>query len=398
MGGMEKKTLVAQDQRVVFEFIYPMVVTFVTAQAKMHKPGNLLKSFMFIVAAAFIFSAGAASAAEKPLKGEDILLGTYHKNMAKLERNSFGFPLFLESFERGDRVHVDVYGIFDYPFSSVVNVLKAPANWCDIVSLHPNVKACTYRELPGTWRLTFYIGRKVYQHPEDTRQVIYRYRKVVQQQGYLDIILDADEGPFGTKDHRMRFEALPLDGGRTFVHVSYEYNGSVALRLAEKVYFATLGLGKVGFTVTGTDRNGDPVYIGGSRGAVERNAVRYYFAIQSFINTLRYPEKSRFSMRISDWYDLTTRYRKQLFELDKKDYLTFKTKEHKNQVLLQRQISTVLKGDLEGIRERAGAVPRLSWRQKRSEMFFLTSAAIFPIGKPMIARLKSDSLSQCVCV
>jgi hypothetical protein len=308
----------------------------------MHKISNLPKFFLFMVAAAILFSAGSTSAFKKPRQGEDILLDTYHRNMAKLKTNSFSLPLFLESFERDDKVHVDVYGIFDYPFSSIVNMLKVPANWCDIVSLHPNVKACTYRELPGAWLLTFYIGRKVYQPPEDTRQVIYHYRNVDQQQGYLDIILSADAGPFGTKDHRMRFEALPLDGGRTFVHVSYAYRDSVALRLAEKAYFATLGWGKVGFTVTGTDRNGKPVYIGGPRGAIERNSVRYYFAIQSLMNTLRYPEKSRFSMRISEWYDLTTRYRKQFFDLDKKDYLTFKTKEHMNQVILQRSIGTGL--------------------------------------------------------
>jgi hypothetical protein len=94
----------------------------------------------------------------------------------------------------------------------------------------------------------------------------------------------------------------------------------------------------VGFTVIGTDRNGNPVYIGGPRGSIERNAVRYYFAIQSFMNTVRYPEEIRFSMRISEWYDLTNRYRKQLFELDKENYLSFKTKEHKNQEILQRAI------------------------------------------------------------
>ena len=308
----------------------------------MHKIRSLPKSLLFMVAAAFLFSAVSASAVEKPRQGADILLDTYHRNMARLERNSFGLPLFLESFERDDRVHVDVYGIFEYPFSSVVDVLKVPANWCDIVSLHLNVKACTYRELPGDWLLTFYIGRKVYQPPEDTRQVIFHYRNIVQQQGYLDIILSADAGPFGTKDHRMRFEALPLEGGRTFVHVSYAYSDSAALRLAAKVYFVTLGRDKVGFTVTGTDRNGNPVYIGGPRGSIERNAVRYYFAIQSFMNALRYPEKSRFSMRIGEWYDLTIRCRKQLYELDKKDYLTFKTKEHKNQVILQRRTATGL--------------------------------------------------------
>jgi len=240
-----------------------------------HTTKNILKLFLFMVAAAIHFSVGSASAVEKPRQGEDILVDTYNRNMAKLAINSFGIPLFLESFERDDRVHVDVYGVFDYPFSNVVNVLKVPANWCDIVSLHPNVKACTYRELPDAWLLTFYIGRKVYQPPEDTRQVIYHYRNVDQQQGYLDIILSADAGPFGTKDHRMRFEAVLLDGGRTFVHVSYAYSDSIALRLAEKVYFATLGWGKVGFTVTGTDRNGKPVYIGGPRGTIERTAVRY---------------------------------------------------------------------------------------------------------------------------
>ena len=260
----------------------------------MHKIGNLPKFFLFMVAAAILFSAGSAPAVEKHRQNEDILLDAYHRNMAKLQTNSFGLPLFLESFERDDRVHVDVYGIFDYPFSSVVNVLRVPANWCDIVSLHPNVKACTYRELPDAWLLTFYVGRKFYQPPEDTRQVIYHYRNVVQREGYLDIVLTADAGPFGTKDHRMRFEALPLDGGRTFVHVSYAYSDSAALRLAGKAYFATLGRGKVGFTVTGTDRNGNPVYIGGPRGAIERNAVRYYFAIQSFMDTAALSRKKSF--------------------------------------------------------------------------------------------------------
>lgn len=307
---------------------------------RMHKNVKLLKTFLFTFAVVLVFSAGYSSAVEKPLQGEDILLDTYHRNMARLDANSFGLPLFLESFERDARVHVDVYGIFDYPFNSVVTVLKVPANLCEIVALHPNVKACTYREQSGAWLMIFYIGRKVYQPPEDTRQVIYHYRNIAQQQGYLDITLSADEGPYGTKDHRMRFEALALKDGKTFVHVSYSYNGNVALRLAEKVYFATLGWGKVGFTTTGADRNGNPIYIGGPRGALERSAVRYYLAIQSFMNTLRYPEESRFSLRASEWYDLTTSYSKQLFDLDKKDYIAYKTKEHRNQMILQRSIGT----------------------------------------------------------
>ena len=301
---------------------------------------KLHKFLLLIIVAAILFSAGAAFAAARPRQGAEILLDTYVRNSAKLQNNSFGIPLFMESYEKDDKVHVDVYGIFDHPFSSVVNVLKVPANWCDILSLYPNIKACTFRDQPGNGLLTFYLGRKVYQLPEDARQIIFHYRNTGLQQGYLDTVLNSDAGPFGTKDHRLRVEAVPIDGGRTFVHVSYAYSDSVALRLAGKIYFATLGRGKVGFTETGTDRNGAPVFIGGPRGAIERNAVRCYFAIQAFMNALNYPEDNRFSMRLNAWYDLTIRYRRQLFDLDKKDYLTIKTAEHGNQLSLQRRIGT----------------------------------------------------------
>lgn len=309
---------------------------------QIHKSRSHLRIFLILFAVIFSFAAGIAFADEASRQGEDLLLEIYQKNRARLATNSFGLPLFLDSFERDGKVQVDVYGVFDYPFGSVVDALKVPANWCDIVSLHPNVKACTYRNLPDAWQLAFYLGRKVYQRPEDTRQVLYQFRNLAQRQGYLDIVLNADEGPFGTKDHRIKFEALPLDAARSFVHVGYAYRDSLALRLAGEVYLATLGSGKIGFTVTGTDSSGNPEYIGGARGAIERNAVRYYFAIQAFMKTLPYPEETRFGRRIGEWYDLTDRYRQQLFELDKKDYLKLKTAEHENQLILQRGIGTTL--------------------------------------------------------
>ncbi len=295
------------------------------------------KILLVIAAAAVLVSVGNTTATAKSTQAEN-LLGTYHKNEAELKTSSFGLPLILESSENNDRVHVDVYGIFDFPFNSVAKVLKVPSNWCDIVALHPNVKACTYGEQPGNGQLTFYIGKKEYQPPEESRPVLYHYRNVVQQKDYLDITLSADEGPFGTKDHTMRFEALPIKGGKTYVHVSYEYSDSMALRMAGKAYFATLGRSKVGFTVTGKDGNNKPVYIGGPRGAVERNAVRYYFAIQSFMSAGQNPARNTLSMRTGRWYDLTTRYKQQLFDLKKSDYLAFKATEHRNQVTLQQRV------------------------------------------------------------
>lgn len=302
-----------------------------------HTIRNLL-NFICVISAAILFSAGSASTAEKPRQGESILRDTYQRNVSKLDKNSFGIPLFLDSYERDDKVHVDVYGVFTHPFGGVANALKVPANWCDIVSLYPNVKACTYSNTPDDRLLNFYLGSKDYQPPEDARKLIFQFRIIDQQQGYLDILLNANEGPFGTRDHKIRVEALRIDSERTFVHVSYSYSDSSALRFASKIYFATLGRSKVGFTVTGTDSGGRPLLIGGPRGAVERNAIRCYFAIQSVMNTLSYPEDSRFARRISEWYDLTTRYRLQLFDLEKKDYQSFKATEHKNQETLQRQV------------------------------------------------------------
>ncbi len=302
----------------------------------------LIPSFLLIAVAAFLLVCGSMSFAGELLRGDTVLIETYHRISGQLEANSFGVPLYLESSDREGRLHGDVYGIFNHPFNGILDVLKVPANWCEIVSLHPNIKACTYREFPATWRLTFYAGRKEYQSLEDTHKFMYQYRSIEQLKGYVDIVLTADEGPFGTKDHRMRFEAIPLDETKTFVHVSYDYSYGLPLSLAEKLYFATLGRGKVGFTVSRTDSKGNPVYITGARGAIERNAVRFYFAIQSFMDTLSYPAENRFVTRINEWYDLTCRFRKQLFEMDKRDYLALKTREHQNQIMLQQRSATAL--------------------------------------------------------
>ncbi len=299
-------------------------------------------SQLLILSTAIVVATDFAVFAGEPARGDTVLKETYDRIEAKLAQNSFGVPLYLESYDQEGRLHADVYGIFDHPFNDILNVLKVPANWCDIASLHPNIKACIYKELPDAWLLTFYGGRKVYQTPANAYQFAYHFWNIEQLKGYIDIVLTADRGPFGTRDHRMRFEAMPLGGARTFIHVSYDYSYGRSLRLAEKIYFATLGRDKVGFTVRGVDHRGNPIYITGARGAIERNAVRYYFAIQSFMDTLQYQGNSRFTMRVNEWYDLTCRFRKQLVEMDKKDYLAFKTEEHQNQVMLQQGGATAL--------------------------------------------------------
>lgn len=306
---------------------------------QMYKIENPSKFCLFLISVVICFSAVSVSAAGERRQGEETLLDVYHRIEAKLEKNNFSYPFYLESVDQNSRLHVDVYGIVNHPFSSVLNALKLPANWCDIASLHPDVKACIYKEPSGILQMTLYSNRKGNQTQGDTCNFSYRFRNIEQRQGYLDIVLNADEGPFGTKDHKLVLEALPLNEEKTFIHVSYAYSYGILLCVVKKIPFLTPDRNKTGFTVTGTDSSGNPVYVNGPRGAIERNAVRHYFAIQSFMDTFHYPEENRFSMRISKWYDLTDLFRKQLFEMEKADYLSFKTEEHNNQLMLQRRVS-----------------------------------------------------------
>jgi hypothetical protein len=289
----------------------------------------------FVILATLLSWQYFVQAAEPLSTDARILLGKYPAIKSKLEKNQFGIPLYLESREEYSSLHVDVYGIFDYPFDGVRDALQAPNNWCDINSLLINIKACTFRKVSNQWQLTLYSGRKYYQPPKDAYKLDFSFRIAAAQQEYLDIALTAKNGPLFTRDHRIRCEATPLDKGRTFIHFSYDYGYGVVARAAIKTYFATIGRDKRGFSIIATAKNGDPVYLAGARGAVERNAVRYYLAIQAFMDSLKIPPNQRFEKRNSRWYDLTARFPRQLYELDKGEYLTNKRREHNNQLMLQ---------------------------------------------------------------
>jgi hypothetical protein len=151
------------------------------------------------------------------------------------------------------------------------------------------------------------------------------------------VLLTADAGPIDTTDYRIELEAIPLKKKKTFIRFSYTYKYSLATQAAMEAYFATLGRSKVGFSIRNKDINNNPVYINGIRGAVERNSVRYYFAFLAYLDTLKFPKKDRFEQRIQLWYSLTDRYKKQLFEVPREDYISCKKLELQNQIKLQDQ-------------------------------------------------------------
>ncbi len=287
-----------------------------------------------ILAATLLFPT-LRQAAQPPSSGRMALFAVYSSIKPHLRNNQFGIPLHLRSKDESRRRSADLYGVFDYPFAEVSDALREPPTWCKIAPLDLNIKACTFSMVNGQWHLTLYAGRKYYQYAEDAHALNLTFEVVAEQPDYLDIALHAGKGPLFTRDYLIRLEAAPIGPARTFVHFSYAYSYGLWANLAMKTYFSTLARNKEGFSIVGTDAKGKPVYVHGPRGAVERNAVRYYLALLAYMETLKYPEGTRFEKRIEKWYELTERYPLQLYEMDRDEYLESKRREHDNQLRLQ---------------------------------------------------------------
>ena len=161
-----------------------------------------------LVLLALALWSGIGQAAETASSGGKALLAKYPTISAKLQKNQFAAPIYLESTEVEGSLKVDMYGVVPHSFNTVKDALQSPVNWCDITSMHINIKACTARKTADQGLVTIYSGRKYYQPPADAYQLKLKFRIAAQQPDYLDIALAANEGPLRTKDHRIRLEAV----------------------------------------------------------------------------------------------------------------------------------------------------------------------------------------------
>jgi hypothetical protein len=73
--------------------------------------------------------------------------------------------------------------------------------------------------------------------------------------------------------------------------------------------------------------DGRPRYIGGMRGVVERNTVRYYLAVQAWLAARELPREARIEQALRNWYALVERWPRQLHELSESRYLAMKRRE-----------------------------------------------------------------------
>lgn len=248
-----------------------------------------------------------------------------HASLAhELANNPFGGPVVLQSQEASRRIEGDVYAVVDHPFAAVQAALSDPGRWCEILILHLNTKHCRRADGAGGTRVELRVGKKQPQAISSATLLAFGWKAPVARADYMSVQMDAADGPYDTRDYQLMAEAVPLDANRTFLHMGYALSHGAASEFAMKMYLGTLAQDKVGFTRV---RGGDDGFIGGMRGVVERNTMRYYLAIDAYLDSLALPGDEQLETRLQAWFDATERFPRQLREVPRDDYLRMKRAE-----------------------------------------------------------------------
>jgi len=264
----------------------------------------------------------------------------YRSLESSLQSNQFHAPIVVRSDYQDSSASGEIYAVLQFGFDQIASNLNTATSWCDVFLLHVNVKGCVIPGAGNTGReksnnrqtslpsdeVTVYAGRAYYQPIEDAFSMQYDFSVSQHQQDYFQIEMIAKEGPFGTSDYELIFEAIPLSKTSSFMHLKYAYRYGTLATIMLDGYLATLGRNKVGFTIKEYDEQQHPVYIKGIEGIVERNSMRYFLAIQAYLDTIN-QHKTDWKARIIRWYNLAKPYRVQLIEYDEKKYLKSKMKQ-----------------------------------------------------------------------
>jgi hypothetical protein len=263
------------------------------------------------------------------VQGEDAatLRERYEVLREELAKSPFGRPMHVRSASDSGSYQGEVYAVIEQSFGVVAPALARPANWCDVLMLQVNVKRCAAPGSGAGPTVSAFITRKPREALESAYRIEFRYRLPSAGADYLRVALSAPSGPMGTRDYAIRVEAIPLEGRRTFLHTSYAYSLGLMARVAMDAYLATSGRDKMGFSVVDRSAGGEPVYVDGVRGVIERSAMRHYLAIEAYLYSLGAPEGERLQARLEKWYAGIERYPQLREEVGREEYVQMKRRE-----------------------------------------------------------------------
>jgi hypothetical protein len=227
----------------------------------------------------------------------------------------------IESSEGPQQARGDVYAVLPQAWPTLVAALREPSQWCEALVLHIYVKRC----MPGTAMLTLHVVSRADTPIEQAQLLTLNFSAGQSEPGHVQVRLAAAQGPLGLHHVELLFEAIPAGPSASFVHFRYESGFTALGSWAMQAYLATRGRDKVGFSAAAGDQQ--PGTIRGTRGVVERNAMRYHLALATYLDSLALPETTRPAYRTAAWFDATERYARQLHEVGRDDYLAMKRRE-----------------------------------------------------------------------
>ncbi len=289
----------------------------------MHALHNL---FLRGAAAMALILAAALAAPAAHASDADALSARLLILREQLDRSPLKRPVLLHASDTAHGLQGEVYAIVDHPMATISASLGKPEAWCGAMLLHINNRACSVASKgSGAPVILLSVVRK-YDRPVDSAfQLAFDFRVSEASPRHMLLTLDAARGPLGTSNYRIVFEAVPVDATHSFLHFSYAYDESVLTAAAMQAYLATFGHSKIGFTVAGKTPDGETDYIRGTHGLLERNAMRYFLAVEAFLAA---PDATG---RRSAWYAANEKYPRQLHEVDRATYLELKAADERRQ-------------------------------------------------------------------
>ena len=294
----------------------------VTVGRVQRAPSIGLRSAVFL--AALMVNAAPCLAQAPDANPAADLHARYLSLSEKLENSAIQQGLYLESVDSSRAPRGDAYAVVNYPFATVARAFTTPASWCEALILHLNVQYCRADTSQDRAALSAALGKKTNQELEDTHRIRLLYRVVASTEDFLRVELTGKKGPLGTGNYLIAAEFIALDAEHAFMHLRYSYTQGFLARVATSVYFASAGRDKVGFTLIQEDADEPPEFVRGIRGALERNTMRYYLALDAHLHSLASPEPRRFEQSIERWFADTERFARQLREVKHDDYIAMK--------------------------------------------------------------------------
>jgi hypothetical protein len=278
----------------------------------------------------------------------DHLVDQYHKLEKTGKRLAATLPIYLKTVQKEKVLNVSLLGKIPFKFSDVSAVLAKPGSYCDFLPLLFNVKTCVITELNPVTRMKFYVAGKHYTPPITSYRIHAVFRLVDRTPDKIRVRMEADPDTPGKSDYGVDLVAIPLDG-ETLMYLKSRYAPGRITRMATNTYVNVFARDKPGFTEI-QEPGGKKKLITGFPAVIERSSVRAYFALKAYTLNYHLPPDKRFEACLKTWYDLNQPYKKQLYELERDQYLQIKRREHKNQLRIQekeRQSAKVKVGTLE---------------------------------------------------